>query len=198
MKNPAIAHRSTKVHPAVFLDRDGVLIRDVDHLHREDQLRLLPGVASALSRLNRAGWLTIIISNQAVVAKGMLSEAEMYRIGEVLSLRIARKGARLDASYYCPHHPEGKVSEYIRRCMCRKPEPGLILKAVKEMNIDLKRSYLVGDKTGDILAGERAGVKTILVKTGYGGGDAKYPMRPDYIVKNLMGAVKIILKSQNV
>ncbi len=181
--------------PAVFLDRDGVLVRDVDHLCREDQLRLLPGAVGALRKLNRAGWLTIIISNQAAVAKGMLSEAEMYKIGEVLSSRVVKKGARLDASYYCPHRPEGKVLEYARRCKCRKPEPGLILKAVKEMNIDLKRSYLVGDKTGDILAGERVGVKTILVKTGYGGGDAKHPMHPDYVAKNLAGAVKIILKS---
>ncbi len=197
MKNLVIAHRSAKVHPAVFLDRDGVLIRDVDHLCKEDQLRLLPGVASALSSLNRAGWLTIIISNQAAVAKGMLSEAEMYRIGEVLNSRIMGKGARLDAAYYCPHHLDGKVVKYAHKCSCRKPEPGLILKAVKEMNIDLKRSYLVGDKTGDILAGERAGVRTILVKTGYGGGDGKYPMRPDHVAKNLTEAVDIILKNKH-
>lgn len=183
---------------AVFLDRDGVLIRDVDHLSREDQLRLLPGAVKALGRLNRAGWLAVIISNQAAVAKGMLAEAEMYRIGEVLNSRIIKRGARLDAVYYCPHHPEGKVLEYVCKCKCRKPEPGLILKAAKEMSIDLKRSYLVGDKTGDILAGEKAGIKTILVETGYGGGDGKYPMRPDYVTKNLMGAVKIILKSQDV
>jgi len=178
---------------AVFLDRDGTINREVDVLRDVRQLRLLPGAGDAIRSLNRRGFLVIVITNQPVIARGWLSRDGVEEIHRVLSERLLRRGARLDAFYYCPHHPHADRIEYRTRCRCRKPGTGLIAKAARDFGIDLSRSFLAGDSTRDILAGKRAGLTTLLLETGYGGKDGKYVVRPDYRARDLRAAVRIII-----
>lgn len=155
--------------PAVFLDRDGVLNHDPPHYaHRLDQLALIPGSADAVKKLNDSGFLTIIISNQSGVARGFYTEKEIEIFNNALVAEIQTVGGNIDAIYYCPHHPEATVEQYRRDCECRKPKPGMIYLAAREHDIDLKHSFLVGDKLSDIEAGIRAGCLSILVLTGHG------------------------------
>lgn len=179
---------------AVFLDRDGVINREVDVLRNLKQLRLLPGAAQAIRQLNKLGFLIIVVTNQPVIARGWLTEKEVGAIHNVLIKRLAQKGAGIDAIYYCPHHPNANLKEYRCNCRCRKPNIGLIKKAVKKFKINVKISFMIGDSTRDILAGKRAGLKTILVETGYAGKDGKYDVKPDFRIKNLSEAIKIIKK----
>ena len=177
---------------AVFIDRDGTINKEVDHLHRLGQLKVLPGAGRAIKQINDLGFLVVVITNQAAVAHGMLTEADLNTIHAALRQRLARNGARIDAIYYCPHHPDAKLKKYRVRCTCRKPGTTMIKKALRELKISAKNSYLIGDHTNDILAGERAGLRTILVQTGYDGKDGKNTATPDFIAKNLLAAVKII------
>ncbi|MBI2888532.1 MAG: HAD family hydrolase [Candidatus Liptonbacteria bacterium] len=177
---------------AVFLDRDGVINKEVDHLNKVEDLRLLPGAAKSIAELNRMGLLTVIISNQGAVAKGLLTAEGLEKINAELLRRLARRGARIDGVYLCLHHPEGSVKKYRLKCDCRKPNPGMVFQAAKELKIDLKKSFFVGDTTSDMLTGQRAGVATILVETGYGGRDKKHEVKPDATVKNLLEAVRYI------
>jgi D,D-heptose 1,7-bisphosphate phosphatase len=177
---------------AVFLDRDGIINREVDVLRSKKQLRLLPKVAEALQELHRLGFLTIIITNQAVVARGWQTEKDVEEIHNLIQARLSKKGAQISAFYYCPHHPEANLVKYRKRCRCRKPNTGLIRRAMKDFNINAKKSFMIGDRTGDILAGRRANLKTILVKSGYGGADGQYKVKPDFIAASLREAVKII------
>ncbi len=154
--------------PAVFLDRDGTLVREVDYLRTVAQLRLLPGAADAIRRLNQAGFAVVLATNQSGIARGILTEGELQAINDELQRRLAARGARLDAIYYCPHHPEAPVAAYRKRCRCRKPAPGLLLRAARDLDLDLSRSFAVGDSARDVQAGARAGCRTILVRTGYG------------------------------
>jgi D-glycero-D-manno-heptose 1,7-bisphosphate phosphatase len=147
----------------VFLDRDGVLIRDVDHLTAASQIEILAGVPEALRRLRQAGWCLVVATNQSVVARGLVTEDGLRQIHHVLETQLRRHGATLDAIYYCPHHPQGSVAVYRVVCDCRKPEPGLLLRAAKELGIDLKQSVMVGDTANDVEAGRRVGCRTVLV-----------------------------------
>lgn len=180
---------------AVFLDRDGVVNREVNYLKDINQLRLLPNAATAVKKLNIAGYLTIIVANQAVVARGLISEEKLEKIHAELLRRIKRKGGKIDAIYYCPHHPNANMKGYRIDCEDRKPNTGLIKKAVKKFGIDLRKSYLVGDQTRDVQTAKNAGIKSILVRTGYAGGDRIYNVKPDYIADNLLDASEHILKS---
>jgi mannose-1-phosphate guanylyltransferase / phosphomannomutase len=177
---------------AVFLDRDGTIIREVDLLRSVRQLRLLPGAADAIRSLNRRGFRVIVVTNQPVIARGWLTEEGVEEIHRVLARRLRRLGAALDAVYFCPHHPQANLLRYRVRCRCRKPGAGLIRRAAREFGIDLSRSFIVGDRTPDILAGERAGVTTLVVGTGYGGRDGKYAVTPDHRARNLREAARII------
>lgn len=144
---------------AVFLDRDGVLVRDVGHLHKKEQIELLPGVES-LKKLQNRGFVLFVISNQSAVARGLMTEDEMWKIDEIFRQKLKEKGVFVKRSYYCPHHPE-----ITGDCLCRKPNPRLILKAKDNFNIKLASSITIGDKLDDLKAGEKAGIKTgILVK----------------------------------
>lgn len=185
---------NTKTNKAVFLDRDGTINREVDNLRDVRQLRLLAGAAGAIRSLNRLGFLVIVISNQPVVARGWLTESQVEAINHALANRLRAKDAALDAIYYCPHHPNANVLKYRKVCRCRKPNTGMIKDAARKFNINLKKSFIVGDHARDIVAGERAGLTTILVETGYGGRDPKYNVdaKPDYVAKNLPAAVSII------
>ena len=182
----------SSVRKAVFLDRDGTINKEVDNLRRLKDLRILPGAARAIKKINKLGFLAVVITNQPVVSRGWLTEPELDRIHAVLIRRLGRKGAKLDAIYYCPHHKDAQIRKYRVLCACRKPNIGLILKAAKKFKIDLKKSFMVGDSTRDILAGKKAKMRTILVKTGYAGKDGKYNVKPDFVAKNLMQAAKII------
>lgn len=182
------------MNKAIFLDRDGVIIKQVHHLHKLKQLRVLAGAGKAIKELNQLGFLVIITTNQSVIAHGLISEKYANHINEILIKRLKKHQAKIDAIYYCPHHPAGKVKKYSRNCSCRKPKIGLIKQAVRDFKINLKNSFLIGDMTSDILTGQRAGLKTILVKTGYGGSDKLHAVKPNYVAKNLKEALKFIKK----
>jgi len=181
---------------AIFLDRDGVINKEVDQLSGAEDMKIYDFSAKAIKTINNSDFLAIIVTNQPMIAKGFMTKEDLNEIHKKLETELGSKGAKIDAFYYCPHHPEkgfpDEIPELKIKCKCRKPEIGLFLKAKKEFNIDLKKSFLIGDKTSDILAGKRAGCKTILVKTGYGGKDGKFSVKSDFIAKNLLEAVKII------
>ena len=177
---------------AVFLDRDGVIIREVDHIRSVKQLRLLPGAAKAIKKLNRSGFSVVIVCNQAAVAKNICSEEQAWEIHRAMISRLKKRGALIDGAYYCFHHPYAVLAKYLLQCQCRKPGTGLIKKAARELDIALDKSFLVGDKTSDILAGKRAGLKTILVKTGYAGKDGLHKVKPDFTARNLGAVVNIL------
>ncbi len=182
--------------PAVFLDRDGTIVREVEYLREPSQLRLLPGAAAAIRRLNEAGIPVVVVTNQSGIARGMFTEDDLQAVHDELRRRLAARGARLDAVYYCPHHPEATVKEYRKRCRCRKPAPGLLLRAARELDLDLKRSFAVGDSARDAEAGRRAGCRTVLVRTGYGAETEKECGQTcaDAIVDDLSAAVDWVLK----
>lgn len=179
---------------AVFLDRDGTINKEVDNLRRIKDLKILPGAGTAIKKLNDLGLLVVVVTNQPVISRGWITEKGLDRIHAVLIKELGKKGAKLDAIYYCPHHIKAQVKKYRVLCSCRKPEIGMILKASKKFGIDLKKSFMVGDSTRDILAGKKAKMKTILVKTGYAGKDGKYNVKPDFVAKNLLAAATIIKK----
>ena len=152
--------------------------------------------SEAVKKINQTDFMTIVVSNQPVVAKGFMTEKDVEEVHKKLETELGNKGAKIDAIYYCPHHPEkgfeGERPELKIACKCRKPEPGLLLQAKEDFNINLEKSYIVGDQTADILAGEKAGCKTVLVETGYAGKDGKYSVQPDFTTNNLLEAVHMI------
>ncbi len=176
---------------AVFVDRDGVLNEEVDYLSKVEDLKLISGSGEAVARLRAKGFKVIVISNQSAVARGRLSLSGLEIITRALRRELKRENpkSRLDAVYYCPHHPD-----FGKPCSCRKPEIGLIKKAQKKFNLDLRSSYFVGDSSADILAAHRAGCAPLLVKTGKGGKDGIYKAKPKKIFKNLLEASRWILK----
>jgi D-glycero-D-manno-heptose 1,7-bisphosphate phosphatase len=156
-----------KVNRAIFLDRDGVIVVDAHLITRAEQISLIPGVPGALNKLNRAGFLLIVVSNQPVVARGLLSEEGVVALNDEIDRRIVKSGGRaFDGFYFCPHHPNATLPQYRQACACRKPRPGLIVQAAKDHMIDLSMSFMVGDRVSDIIAGQRAGCRTILVHSG--------------------------------
>lgn len=185
---------------AVFLDRDGVLNREVNFLSRPEELELLPGVDKAIRKINKSGILAIVASNQPVVARGECSLEGLREIHNKLESLLGNAGAYLDRIYFCPHHPdrgfEGEMPEYKIACDCRKPQPGMLLQAMNDCNIDPAKSFMVGDSTADIQAGKSAGVRAILLKTGYGGADGRFQARPDAICSDLEEAVDIIISGR--
>jgi D-glycero-D-manno-heptose 1,7-bisphosphate phosphatase len=155
------------VKAGVFLDRDGVLLQDVDLLTRREDVRVLDGVPQALALLQRAGWRLVVASNQAVVARGLASEDEVRALNDYVQELLEQAGGpRLDGWYFCPHHPKATLPAYRQVCECRKPRPGLLLRAAQELELDLSSSFMVGDRITDIVAGAGAGTRTVLVQTG--------------------------------
>jgi D-glycero-D-manno-heptose 1,7-bisphosphate phosphatase len=182
---------------AVLLDRDGVVAVQVHHLHKKEQLRVIPGAAAAIRRLKDANFVVVIITNQAVVARGLSTEAEVDAIHDELRRILREEGTDVDAIYYCPHHEEATIPHYRRSCPDRKPGPGLCFRAAEEWNLDLSSSYFVGDRTVDIQCGRLAGCRTILVRTGYGGRDELYDAPPDEVCEDLWAAADLILSPAN-
>jgi D,D-heptose 1,7-bisphosphate phosphatase len=182
---------------AVFLDRDGTLNVERGLIRRPEDLEVFSYAGPAIRRLNEAGWRTVLVSNQPVIARGEVTQAELRRIQARLETEIGRDHAYFDGIYICPHHPDrgffGERAELKIRCDCRKPEPGLIFNAQKDLNIDLARSWYIGDATADLGAAEKAGVSSILVETGHGGLDRSYPYEARFTVANVAEAVTFIL-----
>ena len=184
----------TNERRAIFLDRDGVLNEEVDQLSKIEDFKMYDFAAEAVKKINDTDFMAIIVSNQPMVAKGFMSEKDAQEIQKKLETELGKKGAKIDAAYYCFHHPEkgfeGERKELKIECECRKPKPGLLLRAQKDFNLNLHESYMVGDQTADILAGKNAGCKTVLVQTGYAGEDAKYEAKPDFTAANVLAAVE--------
>jgi D-glycero-D-manno-heptose 1,7-bisphosphate phosphatase len=183
---------------AVFLDRDGTLNEEVGYINHIERLRLYPWAAEAIRKLNRAGLPVIVTTNQSGVGRGYFSEELVHRVHQKIALELAASEARLDAFYYCPHHPESAQETYRKQCQCRKPQAGMLEEAAKRFNLDLKSSYVVGDSTRDMEMGFNAGSRTVLVMTGYGRGNyenllGRWRRKPDLIAENLLEAVEKIL-----
>ena len=155
-------------HAGIFLDRDGTINEEVDFLSSPENLHLLPRSAEAIHEFNALGFKVFIVTNQSGIARGRFTEKQLHDIHEALLSRLAEHNAHIDAIYYCPHHPDGSEPQFRTDCDCRKPQPGMILKAVREFSIDLPRSFVVGDRLIDIQMGNAVGVPAILVLTGYG------------------------------
>lgn len=153
--------------PAIFLDRDGVICKEIDLLCKPEQLELIDGVAEAIKYINSKGYLAIIVTNQPVIARNLCSIEELEYIHEKLETMLGKEHAYLNAIYYCPHHPDKgypeERKEFKIKCECRKPSPGLLLRAAQEWNIDMKESYMIGDRHSDVIAGQNAGVKDSLL-----------------------------------
>jgi D-glycero-D-manno-heptose 1,7-bisphosphate phosphatase len=178
---------------AIFLDRDGTLIHNVHYCRNPEQVHLLPGVSRALGWLSRAGYRLIVITNQSGVARGYVSERELALVHARLRRDLAAEGVRLDAIYYCPHHPQGAREEYTVACLCRKPAPGLLLRAAVEQGVALACSWFVGDILADVEAGNRAGCRTVLVDLGTEPRPEAAVRTPTFVARNLPHAARLIL-----
>lgn len=179
------------LRPAVFLDRDGTIIDDVDYLTDPGQIRLIPGASEAIRRLNEEGWAVVVVTNQSAVARGMLTEDGLGTIHQRLKDMLAGEGAHLDAIYYCPHLAEGGSAPYDQSCDCRKPASGMLRQAAREHRLDLAASAIIGDSLRDLDAGATAGCKTlILVRTGHGATEEAASMpRASFVADDLGSAV---------
>jgi D,D-heptose 1,7-bisphosphate phosphatase len=178
---------------AVFMDRDGTINEEVGYLSRLDQLKIYPRAIEAIRLVNSSGMKAVVISNQSGIARGYFTEEFVRSVHDRINELLRAEGVRIDGFYFCPHHPVHGSGIYKRDCDCRKPKPGLLLQAAAEMNIDLARSYMIGDMLKDIEAGKKAGARGILVKTGYGSNIVRTDM-PAYIAEDILDAVKWLLK----
>lgn len=199
----------TQPSAVVFLDRDGTINQEVRYLHRAEDLELIPGTAEAVRKLNEAGYQVVVVTNQAGVARGYYTEADVESLHQYLNEILAREEAHIDAFYLCPHHPEHGIGKYKKLCHCRKPETGMLEEAQRHLEggIDKSRSFLIGDKLLDTQAGHNFGIRSILVGTGYGSDirkqqEAEGTVGPDgtcrdgsyeYFAPDLLAAVTAIL-----
>jgi D-glycero-D-manno-heptose 1,7-bisphosphate phosphatase len=177
---------------AVFLDRDGTLAEEVGYVNHLSRFRLFPFAAAAIRRLNQAGWLVIVVTNQSGVARGYFPEELVRQVNERMVFELAGAGARVDAVYYCPHRAEDD-------CDCRKPRPGMLERAALDHGLRLPGCYLVGDLYADLEMAHRENCRSILVLTGYGRGEyewhrGSWPRQPDYVAEDLTAAVEMVLK----
>ena len=192
-----------KKNAAIFLDRDGTINEEVGYLDSLDKLVIFPSAFEAIRLINQSGRKVIVVTNQAGIARGLFGEDLVETIHTALREALRRKSAFIDAFYYCPHHPTEGLPPYRQSCDCRKPAPGLFLRAAREWNLDLSESWMIGDRYNDMEAAHRAGARGILVKTGYGadalsgeGPDAATPAgKPDLVADDILQAVHLILGS---
>ncbi len=193
---------------AFFLDRDGTLIDETGYLQRQEDIQIYPEAFEAVEKINRSGAQAIVITNQSAIARGLINQEDLEQLHRLISDAFRQKGARLDAYYYCPHHPTEGTGAHTRTCDCRKPQPGLLHRAAQELQLDLDTSHMIGDTLRDIEAGHRAGCQSILVKTGHGqeelllldneqafSSSSISPLqRPDHVSINILEAVNWILE----
>jgi len=183
---------------AVFIDRDGTLSEEVGYINHVSRFRLFPYASSAIKHLNENGWLAIVITNQAGVARGYFSEDTIHAVHDAMTNELKRKGAQLDAIYYCAHHPSVGEPPYRLDCDCRKPKPGLISRAVNDFGINLEESWMVGDRYSDVELARNAGINSMFVMSGYGRGEWEHQRpnwteQPDLVAEDLLGAVRLIV-----
>ncbi len=180
------------MRPAVFLDRDGTIAEEVGYLNHASRFRMFGFAGAAIRRLNEAGLPVVVVTNQSGVGRGYFPDSLVHTVHELMTQQLAAVDANVDAIYYCPHiSADG--------CECRKPKPGLLQRAAREHGLELGRSFVVGDRYGDIELAHRAGSRGILVRTGYGAGEvawhaAQWPVPPDFVADDLAAAVDWILR----
>ena len=181
---------------AVFLDRDGTIIEQVNYLYECSQVKFPPKSGEAIKLLNENGFKVFVITNQPGVARGYFTEEAVKEVNRYIEEYLSKEGATIDRFYYCPHHPEGTIEEYTKECDCRKPKPGMIEEAAGEFGIDLRGSFVIGDRLIDVDAGQRAGCRTILLgDKGSPGGVEETTLTPDYVAADLYEAVKWLISN---
>lgn len=177
---------------AILLDRDGTLVHPRHYPSRPADLRIYEGITPHLKKLQSAGFRLVVITNQAGIARGYLTETDLKEMHEYLRSELAKEGVRLDAIYYCPHHIEGVVKEFARSCACRKPQPGMLLQAASDLSLDLSHSWFVGDILDDVEAGNRAGCRTVLVDLGTESLPDQPVRTPHFVARDTQHALLII------
>jgi D-glycero-D-manno-heptose 1,7-bisphosphate phosphatase len=177
---------------ALFLDRDGTLVHPRHYPSQPEELVLYEGIAPELRSLQAAGFRLVVITNQAGIARGYFTEADLQRMHDYLREQLAGMGVYLDAIYYCPHHPEGVLPELAIRCSCRKPQPGMLLRAARDLHIDLSASWFLGDILDDIEAGNRARCRTVLVDLGTEPLPTNWLRCPDFVARDTKHALCIV------
>jgi D-glycero-D-manno-heptose 1,7-bisphosphate phosphatase len=184
--------------PAIFMDRDGTLSHEVGYVNHLSRFRLYPYAVDAVRLINRSGFLAVVVTNQAGVARGYFPESLVHEVHGALRTAMERGGARLDGLYVCLHHPSAGEPPYREDCDCRKPRPGLLRRAEAELGVDLRRSWVVGDRRNDVEVAWNAGARAALVRSGYGLGELTYhapawPRQPDLVADHLLEAVQKIV-----
>ena len=187
------------MRPAVFIDRDGTISEEVGYVNHPSRYRVFPYSAEAIKYLNDHEWLAIVVTNQAGVARGYFAEDVIVSVHERLNRELEEQQAHLDAIYYCSHHPTVGEPPYRADCDCRKPKPGLITRATADFEVDLSRSWMVGDRYSDVVMARNAGVRSAFVLSGYGRGEWEYQrsgwtLQPDLVCEDLLEAVKVIVR----
>ena len=186
---------------AIFLDRDGTLNEEDGHITSPEKFRLYSYAAEAVRLINQSGRMAVVLTNQSGVARNFLTEATLLQIHERMEESLRLQGARIDAIYYCAHHPDYGSPPYRLDCDCRKPKPGLVERAARDFNLDLSRCYVIGDRYRDIEAGQVVGARGVMVMSGFGreeydAGRQRWPRQPDHIAENLLEAVNWILDGE--
>jgi D-glycero-D-manno-heptose 1,7-bisphosphate phosphatase len=187
---------------AVFMDRDGTINEEMGYVNHIERFMLIPRAGQAIRLLNQHEIKAVVVTNQSGVAKGYFSESMVHLVHQKMQELLRKEGAYLDGIYYCPHHPDVGEPPYRQRCRCRKPQTGLVEAAVRELDIDLSQSYMIGDRGVDIEFGHLIGAKGILVLTGYGKGEWEYhreqwKAKPDYVAQDIYEAVQWILHQES-
>ena len=186
---------------AVFIDRDGTMSEEVGYVNHSSRFRLFPYTATAIKHLNESGWLAIVVTNQAGVARGYFSEDMIETVHAQMTKDVTANGGRIDAIYYCAHHPSVGEPPYRVACDCRKPQPGLINRAAEQFDVDLSSSWMIGDRYSDVELARNAGVKSMFVLSGYGRGEwehqrTTWSAQPDLVAENLLEAVQMIVSTE--
>jgi D-glycero-D-manno-heptose 1,7-bisphosphate phosphatase len=184
------------LRPAVFLDRDGTLNIDAGYLDRKERLMLFPWSLDSVRLLRRAGYAVVVVTNQSGVGRGMIEESFVEEVHQIIQSRLVDIGEKLDGHYYCPHEPSASIEAFRVDCDCRKPKPGLVTRAARDLGLDVERSIVVGDKWSDIGLAKQTGARGVLVRTGYGRSQEKNRqegLSADAVVDTLMDAVNWIL-----
>lgn len=194
---PEAAEPSAR-RPAIFMDRDGTLSHEVGYVNHLSRFQLFPWTVEAIRLINRSGFHAVVVTNQAGVARGYFPESLIHAVHASMSASVEDGGGHLDGIYFCPHHPSVGAPPYRQDCDCRKPRPGLLKRAEADLGIDLSRSYVVGDRHGDLELAWCAGARAVLVRSGYGQGEMEYhapswPRQPDLVADHLLDAVLQIL-----
>jgi D-glycero-D-manno-heptose 1,7-bisphosphate phosphatase len=179
---------------AIFLDRDGTINIDSGYVYSKEDFFFVEGAVDAMAAFKKAGYILVVVTNQSGVARGLYTEQDVNLLHMYMNKELQGRGAGIDAFYFCPHHPDGILGLYAKNCRCRKPEPGMLLQALSDLCIDPGMSYMIGDSMRDIVAGKRAGIRSILIQEdNYSGSMAGYVEKPDAVVHDLREAARYIL-----